>query len=188
MNFSLFAQDDNCDSGWCWGSDPGTAKHKHAEYNDNFKFAEEEGKLQLYKDAIEPLEWLLANTPNLNKSIYQNGVKIYNILAKEETDAEQKIKYQDRALELYDLRIKYYGEEAKVLSSKGYKAYNYLIKRKPNRYEELFNLYDKILELNQEKTKRYHLTILMNLVKIQYQTKKLDKDQVLEYYDKIMNE
>ncbi|MDH3709998.1 MAG: hypothetical protein OER04_08935, partial [Cyclobacteriaceae bacterium] len=102
--------------GWNWGSDAETAKERNALYNDFRKNKD-------FKSAVEPLEWLLTNTPDLNKAIYIHGTQIYDALQAAESDDAQKRAYQKRCLELYDERIKYFKEEASVLNRKAYKAY-----------------------------------------------------------------
>ena len=118
---------------WNWPDDRETAEEKNALYTDNFK----QGN---YRVAANHLQWLLVNAPNLNKSIYINGVKIYDGLASEESDAAQKVVFQDSVLTLYDLRIQYFGEEGKVLNRKAFDAYKYF-KGDKSRYEELFQLF-----------------------------------------------
>lgn len=101
---------------WNWPDDREKAEEKNALYTDNFK----QGN---YRVAADHLSWLLNNAPNLNKSIYINGVKIYNGMASEEADVTQKVVFQDSVLMLYDLRIQYFGEEGKVLNRKAFDAY-----------------------------------------------------------------
>ena len=73
----------NANAQWNWPDDKATAEEKNALYTDNFK----QGNFRV---AANHLSWLLKNAPNLNKSIYINGVKIYNGLASEATDKAQK--------------------------------------------------------------------------------------------------
>ncbi len=171
---------ENYDKGWCWGSDPGTAREKNALYTDALKVKD-------YEIAVEPLEWVLANTPNLNKAIYINGIKIYNKLvkkAKKEKDTENLQKYRQRELDLYDIRIACYGAEANVLQRKGAIAYSYL-KKDTTQKKALFNLYSRILALNGNKTKTYNLTYLM-ITNINAKVNKfITEEQALAVYDKI---
>ena len=117
LNVSLI----QAQAGWNWGDNPTTAKEKNAIYNDMMKN-------ENFKGAIDPLEWLLTNTPDLNAAIYINGVKIYDELQANEKDAAQKKAYQNRCLELYDQRIEHFGDEAEVLNRKAYRAYKILEK------------------------------------------------------------
>ena len=133
----------NMEDGWCWGTDSDKAKEQNALYTDAYK-------VENFKEAATSLEWLLENTPCLNKSIYINGAKIYEDLANLETDKAAKLTLALRSLEMYDLRIKYFGEETNVLNRKAYSAYK-LLKGNKDKYQELLDLFDKSYELNGNK-------------------------------------
>ncbi len=130
----------NWEDGWCWGNEADKAKEKNALYTDAFK-------MDKYQEAATHLEWLLANTPNLNKSIYINGAKIYETLSGLEKDKAKKLELAERALEMYDMRIKYFGDEGDVLNRKAYSAYK-LLKGTSSKYQDLLALYDKTFEVN----------------------------------------
>ncbi len=166
-------------AGWNWGDDPDTAKEKNAIYNDMLKNSD-------FKGAIEPLEWLVANTPDLNQAIYINGVKIYDQLQAKETDANQKKTYQNRCLELYDQRIENFGKEAQVLNRKAYKAYKFL-KDDKSRYQELFDLFERTFELNGDKVAINNLVAYMDVIR-RYRANggSLTDDEVLQRYGKTM--
>ena len=166
-------------AGWNWGDDPTTAKEKNAIYNDMMKNDN-------YVGAIEPLEWLLANTPDLNSAIYINGVKIYDKLQGAETDPAKKKQYQTRCLELYDQRIEYFGKENQVLNRKAYKAYKFLRDDKES-YDELYNLFERTFELNGDKVAVNNLVAYMDVIR-RYRANggSLSDDDVLERYGKTM--
>lgn len=125
---------------WNWPEDRLTAEEQNVLYTDNLKS-------ELYAEAVEPLEYLINTAPNLNPSIYINGSKVYEALADQETDESKKLKYQERALEMYDLRIKYFNNEAKVINRQAYTAYKYY-KSTKEKYLELKLLFDRAFELN----------------------------------------
>lgn len=183
QNLAKVNDEKNCvagwENGWCWGSDPGTAKEKNALYNDALDMKD-------YKTALEPLEWLLSNTPNLNKAIYINGEKIYVALEKKAEGAE-KIALQDKLLKLYDDRIKHFGQEKVVIQKKGTKLYNYVMKREDakDKYEEYLAFYEKIHTLCGNKTRRANLIYNMDFVYRLGKRKKLTEDQIIEKYEKI---
>ncbi len=172
LSTSLYGQ-------WNWGDDPATAKEKNAIYNDMMKN-------KSYDAAVEPLEWLLTNTPDLNPAIYINGVKIYDALQKQETDAAKKKAYQDRCLELYDQRIENFGDEAEVLNRKAFQAYKFL-KDDKERYGDLYNLFEKTFELNGDQVMVNNLVAYMDVIR-RYRAAggSLTDDEVLEKYGKTM--
>ncbi|MGB0524271.1 MAG: tetratricopeptide repeat protein [Flammeovirgaceae bacterium] len=183
QNLAKANDEKNCtagwENGWCWGSDPGTAKEKNALYTDALDMKD-------FKTAVAPLEWLLSNTPNLNKSIYINGEKIYRTLEKT-AQGEEKIALQDKLLKLFDDRIKYFGQEKTVIQKKGTKLYGFMIKRDDakDKYEEYLTFYEKIHELCGVKTKRSNLIYNMDFVYRLGKMKKLTEDQIIEKYEKI---
>merc|ERR1711907_848317 len=72
-----------CENGWCWGNDPKTAKEKNVIYTDALAMKD-------YATAQPALEWLLTNTPCLNKSIYINAETLYKALLKKAKTDEDK--------------------------------------------------------------------------------------------------
>lgn len=169
----------NAQTGWNWPDDRKKAEEVNALYTDNFR----QGN---YRTAANYLSWLLVKAPNLNKSIYINGVKIYNGLATEATDAAQKIMFQDSVLLLYDTRISYFNEEAKVLNRKAYDAYKYY-KGDKSRYEELYNLFKNTFELNGNKVMDMNLLPYMDVVR-RYKVSggKITDEEVLDIYAQII--
>jgi tetratricopeptide (TPR) repeat protein len=143
--------------GWNWGEQVDIAKEKNALYTDFVKL----GK---YKEAIPPHSWLLENTPDLNASIYINGATIYEELAEAETDDAKKSEYQAKALEMYDLRIKYFGKEAYVLNRKVFPAYKFY-KNDKSKYQELYEMYQKAFKLNGENFYDNNLVAYMDVVR-----------------------
>lgn len=164
---------------WNWPDDRATAEEKNALYTDNYK----QGN---YRAAANHLSWLLNNAPNLNKSIYIHGVKIYNGLASEESDNAKKIVFQDSVLLLYDLRIKYFGEEGNVLNRKAYDAYKYY-KGDKNRYEEMFTLFKSTFELNGNKVMDINLLPYMDVVRRhKVSGGNITEEEVLDIYEEIV--
>lgn len=126
--------------GWNWPEDKATAETKNALYSDALR-------ANNYRAAANHLFWLLKNAPDLNPSIYINGAKIYAGLAEQEKDKAKQTVYADSALLMYDLRIKYFNEEADVLNRKAYEAYKYY-KDDKAKYDELLQMFKKTFELN----------------------------------------
>ena len=164
---------------WNWPEDKATAMEKNALYTDNFK----QGN---FREAANHLSWLLKNAPNLNKSIYINGIKIYRGLADQANDPEKKKMFQDSVMLLYDLRIKYFNEEGKVLNRKAYDAYKYY-KNDKSKYEELYNLFKSTFELNGNNVMDVNLLPYMDIVR-RYKLSggNITDEQVLDIYSEII--
>jgi len=117
-----------------------------------------------YRAAADHLQWLFKNAPDLNPSIYINGSKIYENLAEAEEDPAKKAVYEDSTLLMYDLRIKYFNKEAYVLNRKAFEAYKYYKGRK-EKYDELFQLFQKTFELNGDKVLNNNLVAYMDVMR-----------------------
>lgn len=164
--------------GWNWPEDKATAEEKNVLYSDNMK-------MENYAGAVEPLEWLLQNAPDLNKSIYINGAKIYEALADAEKDANKKVQFAEKALSMYDQRIKYFGEEAEVLNRKAYNAYRFY-RDTQSKYPELKALFDKAFEMNGAEIFDNNLVAYMDVVRrFKLSGGKMTDEEVIDKYSYI---
>jgi tetratricopeptide (TPR) repeat protein len=176
MTLSIVA---NAQPGWKW---PEQEKDKAEEYNVLYSDAV---KMQDWQTAIPPLQWLINKAPDLNKSLYVNGAKIYDNLAKVEKDAAKKADYVDSLMLMYDLRMKYFGDSVNVMNRKVFKAYRYYIKDY-SKSEWLLEIFDKTYEISGDKVMDQNLLAYMNVIKVNKLAKKnLTDEQILERYDVI---
>lgn len=161
-----------------WGDQVDVAKEKNVIYTDAYK-------AKNYEGAVEPLSWLLTNTPDLNPSIYIHGTEIYKGLAKKEADAVKKEEYIQKGLELHDTRIKYFDGEADVLDRKSIYAYGFYSKDK-EKYPYLYNLYSRAFELNGSDMNSGNLVAYMNVIyKYRFSGGELSDEQVIDKYSAI---
>jgi tetratricopeptide (TPR) repeat protein len=127
--------------GWNWPEDPdmkSKAMEKNALYSDMLT-------AEKYEAAKPPLDWLLRKTPDLNPSIYIQGVKVYENLAETTTGQEQK-NMQDSVVLLYDLRMKYFNDVENVTNRKANDAYNVWKERK-DKYKDLYEIEKEAIEM-----------------------------------------
>lgn len=163
---------------WNWGEQPEVAKEKNVLYGDALK-------VKNYQAALAPLHWLLTNTPDLNPSIYINGVKIYEGLIKQETDPIKKEEYIQKGLMLHDKRIEIYGDKGKIKERKAFFAYTYYSQNK-EKYPYLFELYTKIFKQYGDKMNPGNLVAYMNtLYKYRLTGGELSDAEVIEIYSNI---
>lgn len=164
---------------WNWGDQVDVAKEKNVVYTDAYK-------AKNYEAAVEPLEWLLTNTPDLNPSIYINGSKIYQALAKKETDDAKKEQHVNRGLELFDKRIEYYpNDKADIMDRKSIYAYGFYSKNK-DKYGYLYELYSEAFELKGANMNSGNLVAFMNVIyKHRFAGGDLSDEQVIESYSAI---
>lgn len=168
-------------------------------------------KMGDFKAAVPALKWLYANAPDLNKSIYINGSKAYESIAKaaqkEEKAAKATLKaatdkepaqavydkklalraaYADTLLTMYDLRIQYFGDKPNVLNRKVFKAYKYFI-GDYDKSEWLLEMFDEAFDIGGTKIPDANFIAYMNVIKVNAKLKKVDQDAILDRYDKLSN-
>ena len=169
-------------SAWHWPEDEQMkemAEEKNVLYNDARKGGD-------FESAANDLSWLLENTPDLNPSLYINGIKIYKELTKS-TSGEKLNQYQNKVMELYDLRVKYFNQEAQVLDRKAYDAYRYY-KGDKSKYTWLFELFEKTYELNGNNIGSHNLVAYMDVIrKYKLSEGDLSDDDVLDRYTIVTN-
>jgi len=173
INFQVSAQ-----NGWNWPEDKAKAQEKYALYTDALKN-------ENYQDALTHLSWLFENAPDLNPSNYINGLKVYEGLAENETDPAKMLEYQEKALEMYDLRIKYFNKEANVMNRKASTAYKFF-RSNPEKYPDLLNYFEKALELNGKNLFDGNTIAYMDIIR-RYKKNggDMSDEEVLERYDQI---
>lgn len=105
---SSFAQEDDEDKtsknepNWPSGRNKGIAKEQYALLIDAVNNEQ-------FEEAIEPLNWILENAPNLHADVYVKAVKLYAGLAKKagEDGRDSEVKAnQEKIAEMYQMRIK----------------------------------------------------------------------------------
>ena len=139
-----------------------------------------------FKQGIPPLNWILANVPNMHSSVYVFGATIYEGLAKAEKNKGQKQRYIDSLMIIYDLRIKTCGDEASVIQRKAIHQAVFNANT-DGKEEEVLSVMDRALELNGVKVMDALLQPYMQVLRInKLKLKKLSDEEVLEKYDRLV--
>lgn len=129
--------------GWNWPSDPAQeakARELNAAYTDYMKSEQ-------FVEATKPLNWLLVNVPELNESLYINGVNVYKGAADNTEDAAQKAIYQDSVMLIYEKRGEIYDKASKWIENKAYFGYQFY-KSNKEKIPGVIADFEKALELN----------------------------------------
>ena len=172
-SFFLLAQ-----PGWNWPENKSEAEEKNVLYTDYLK-------QQNCEAAVEHLDWLIDNVPNLHVSIYQNGIKIYRCLIDKEDDPIRKNELIEKSLSLFDARHKNFGREAYVKNRKVTFAYTFYRSDK-TKYELLYNMFNDAYSLNGNKIGNSNIVAFMDIVrKHKLTSKTISDDEVLNIYDNI---
>ena len=90
----------------------------------NVSLFHEAVKNKMYADAYEPWMEVYSTCPNANKSIYSDGMKIVEALYQATSDAAEKERLANLAIEMQDKRIRFFGNDPKypkayILGEKG---------------------------------------------------------------------
>lgn len=131
--------------GWNWpaGADQeAKARELNAAYTDYMNSEQ-------FVEATAPLNWLLVNAPDLNESIYINGVKIYSEAADEAADDAKKRVYQDSVISIFEKRGELFNNESKWIENKAYYSYGFY-KGEKTKLGDVVASFEKAIELNGE--------------------------------------
>lgn len=139
-----------------------------------------------YNEALQKLNWLYTNTPDLHKSIYQDGAKCVKAMLKTEKDAARVERLQDSLLWMFDQRIKYFDNDAKVMDRKVYEA-NLLYYKNPKKYPLLDKLYTEAYDANGNGISNYNLNSYMFFAKNYHKADPaaMPAERVLEIHDRV---
>ena len=182
---ALFVGLTNAQSQPAKGINGGNPSDWPAEVREKYTLLGDNTKQKKFTEALPALEWLLENHPQLHKNVYIRGIKVYHGLVEKATNDkkdEDKVKFQDKAMDLYDARIKYFGQEATVLKYKAYYAPYYWTGR---RTDDLYKLYEKIVNISGNKTEVNVVTHYMAIATTKKKNKQLNEEQILALHEKL---
>lgn len=112
------------------GYDPVNAPYGHGEDSVkcliNLSLMSTAAKAEVYQDALEPWEYVYKNCPASSKNIYIYGPRIFKFLHAKETDPAKKKALVDKVMEIYDTRLKYFGNDDPKGTILAYKTYDYM--------------------------------------------------------------
>ncbi len=170
-----------CDD-WKWpeGEMKATAEEKNVLYTDALRNSN-------FEAAKKPHQWILQNAPDLNTAIYINGEKIYKGLMESTKDEAKQQVYFDSLIMMYNMRVKYCGEEESVIVREAYETYKQNAK-KVSELPNMLKLFDRAFELKGTEMDYYVIQPYMGTVvnNAKY-VKNLSEEQILERYDNIMS-
>lgn len=141
--------------------------------------------LKDWKKAQTNLEYIIENSPKEGEKYYIKGVKVYEYLMKGTEDKASKTTYQQKALDLYQLRLSIYGNNDQVQNQFLSSIYRYWISQ-PAKYDSLASLFQLRFDDNIEAVSQSNMLAYFDVMR---RTKKykqpFDEELVLTNYDKI---
>ena len=167
-----------CDD-WNWPEDKQTATEKNVLYDDYMTNGQ-------YEKAIAPLTWLLKNSPNLNKSIYINGEKLFDQLATAEKNADRKKIYVDSLMITFDMRLQHCNDESTVLNRRSFAEYKYYRDDK-TKLKQTLDIFEKTFKVNGTGVFDQHLVAYMDIIRRnKLYLKNLSDEEIIARYDVII--
>lgn len=112
------------------GYDPVKAPYGHGEDSVscrvNLSLLQTAAKAEAYSEALKPWTSVYENCPGSSKNIYIYGPRIFKALYSKEADAAKKTEYLNKVMEIYDTRLKFYGNDDAKGTITAYKIYDYM--------------------------------------------------------------
>lgn len=167
---------------WNWPKDE-NLKNQALEKQAYYKVLMAQSK---YNEAMKPLNWLYTNNPNLNPSIYIDGVKCLTRITKNIKNQERKRHIEDSILWMFDMRIEHFDQDASTIDRKAYEAFK-LYYKTPEKYPLLIDLYAQAYEMNESKISYFNLNPYMMLATNYYKIdpKAMPPEKVLDIHTQI---
>lgn len=135
-----------------WFSDVNAQRFGNSEQDSmdclmNNSLYQEFYKQKAYKDAYEPWNEVLAKCPKYHVNTYIRGNTILQNMYAQASSAEEKEKYFNKMLELFDKRAENFGEPWNNIARKAQVYEQY----KPNEHTVIYNLYKQAAETGKDK-------------------------------------
>lgn len=147
---------------------------------ENLSLYQESYKMKNYADAYGPWKELLTYCPGYSKNIYIRGGNILkNMIANAKTGEEQQ-KYIDELMNMYDLRIQYFGEEA---LNKARKAMDLEQLRGAAAVEEYYKLYEDAVKVGGESLEASYIYKFFEATIFYVHEKKAEATLIIDNYD-----
>ena len=145
----------------------------------NVSLYQEFYKQKSYTDCYEPWKQILQHCPRFSKTIYQRGPTILKSMMNIAQTAEEREGYIDELMRMYDMRIRYFGEEAKV---KAMKAQELSTLRK-NAVKEVYEIYADAIRVGANELDENYVTLYFKATVDYVQAGYDDPTLIIDNYD-----
>lgn len=141
-----------------------------------------------WKKAQTNLEFIIKNSPKEDEKYYIKGVKVYEYLMKETDDKELIKSYQQKALNLYDMRLALFGNDDQVQNQYLSSIYRYWISQ-PAKYDSLASLFQVKFDENIKAVSQSNMLAYFDVMRRAKKYKQpFDESLVLTNYNNISTE
>ena len=147
---------------------------------ENLSLYQESYKMKNYADAYGPWKEILKYCPGYNKNLYiRGGVILKNMMANAKTGEEQQ-KYIDELMNMYDLRIQYFGEEG---LNKARKAMDLEQLRGTSAVADYYKLYEEAVKIDGENLEASYIYKFFEATIYYVHEKKAEPTLIIDNYD-----
>jgi len=172
--FSASAQPVNIQDNPKYGPDSAS----RMECANNLSTMSEFMKIDLLNYALPSWQKVFANCPESSKNIYLYGIKIYRDRLVKATDPDDKSRAFDTLMLVYDLRIKYFGQEGMVTGRKGLD----LLKYDKKQVNEAYHLLRKSVEISKVNSEPSVIVTLMQLSNALLKAEAIEGRELIDNY------
>jgi len=156
----------------------GTDSVSRMECAKNLSIMNEFVRVKNYNDAFNGWKVAYVNCPGSSKNIYIYGERILEHKIKNATTDQEKQEFIDSLMNMYDARIKHFGQEAFVLGKKGID----LIKFSPDELMKGYEILSKSIELGKEKTSESVFVTFIQASLRLYNSGEIESDVFIQDY------
>ncbi len=148
-----------------------------------------------YESALPHWKNVYNKYPKSTKNVYIQGAKMYESFIENAQSQEERDKYIDQLMKIYDKRIKYFGEKGYVLGRKATSWLEYKLNTdNPPEGDELketmkkgYEWLNQSIELQGEKTELPIFVLLMQTTRSLFKLGELPKETVVRNFDNKCN-
>jgi tetratricopeptide (TPR) repeat protein len=163
------------------------------DYANEFTLYNEFYNQEDYTSALPHWKNLYNKYPKSHTNLYIQGTKMYQNFIDSAKTSEEKEKYLQELMKIYDKRVKYFGQKGYVLGRKGTDWFKYKLAENlegDNLKQALKSGYEWISESVNEQginSEAPVLVLLMNSSRSLFQMGEISKETVVANYDKCTN-
>ena len=145
----------------------------------NVSLYQEFYKQKSYTDCYEPWRQILRHCPRYSKAVYQRGEVIMKSMINAAQTTEERDAYIDELMNMFDQRIKYFGEEAVVLAKKA----QTLSTLRPKDVKNIYEIYASAIAAGADQLDENYVTLYFKATVDYVQAGLGEPSLVIDNYD-----
>lgn len=131
-----------------------------------------------YNDAIKPWRIVFNEAPKISKNMYIHGVNMYKIFFKNSKSVEEREKFVDTIMMIYDQRMEYFNSKGYLTARKGVDLGNL----SPKRAKEAYDLIHEAVDMMDKQTPGFALNEMMQAALKLYNDDVISEDEMVNNF------